>query len=131
MTQSFMVNLILWQAPVLRYIMNAVRQFEWISMTSGDSVMLSLSGRISWDDLIALVAFAKAFEMLDSRSSYRKTPVGTMARLELSLANSSMASLFPRKICKYLRPSKLFSNLQSSWQYNSILSSRYDHSLLA
>jgi hypothetical protein len=34
-------------------------------MTSGDSVMLSLGGGVSWDDLAALVAFAKAFEMLE------------------------------------------------------------------
>jgi hypothetical protein len=45
-------------------------------MTSGDSVMLSLGGGVSWDDL---VAFAKDFKMLGSWSSYRKTPVGTMA----------------------------------------------------
>jgi hypothetical protein len=80
-------------------------------MISGDSVMLSLGGGVSWDDL---VAFAKDFKMLGSWSSYRKTPVGTMARLEPSLANSSAASFFPRKICKYSRPSKLFSNLRSS-----------------
>jgi hypothetical protein len=96
--------------PVPKYIMNRVRQFVWISMASGDSVILSLGGGVSWDDSVTLVAFAKAFEMLGSWSSCRKTPVGTMARLELSLANSSMTSLFPCKICKYLRPSKLCSN---------------------
>jgi hypothetical protein len=69
-------------------------------MTSSDSVMLSLGGRVSWDDSVALVAHAKAFEMLGSWSSYRKTLVGTMARLELSLANSSVTLFFPRKICK-------------------------------
>jgi hypothetical protein len=84
-------------------------------MTSGDSVMLSLGGGVSWDDSAALVALAKAFEMLGSWSSYKKTPVGTVAQLELSLANSSVISFFPHKICKYSRPSKLFSNLQSSW----------------
>jgi hypothetical protein len=58
--------------------MNAVCQFEWISMTSGDSVMLSFGGGDSWDKSAALVAFAKAFEMLGSWSSYRNTHVGTM-----------------------------------------------------
>jgi hypothetical protein len=111
--------------------MNGVRKSEWISMTSGDLVMLSFGGRVSWDDSVALIVFAKAFEMLGSWSSYRKTLVGTVARLELSLANSSATSFFPHKICKYLRPSKLFSNLQSSWQYDNILLSRHDHSLLA
>jgi hypothetical protein len=100
-------------------------------MTLGISVMLSHGGGVSWDDSATLVAFAKAFEMLGSWSFYRKTPVGTMARLELSLANSSVTSFFPHKICKYLRPLKLFSNLWSSWQYSSILSARHDHSLLA
>jgi hypothetical protein len=99
-------------------------------MTSGDSVILSLGGGVSWDDLATLVAFAKAFEMFGSWSSYRKTPVGTMAQLELSLANSSATSFFPHKICKYSRPVKSFSNLWSSWQYSSILSSKHDHSLL-
>jgi hypothetical protein len=77
--------------------------------------MFSLGGGGSWDDSAALVALAKAFEMLGSWSSYKKTPVGTVAQLELSLANSSVISFFPHKICKYSRPSKLFSNLQSSW----------------
>jgi hypothetical protein len=49
-------------------------------MTSGESVIISLGGGVSWDGLATLVAFAKAFEMLGSWSSYRKTPVGTMAR---------------------------------------------------
>jgi hypothetical protein len=77
--------------------------------------MLSLGGGVSWDDSATLVAFAKAFEMLGSWSSYRKTPMGTMAQLELRLANSFMTSFFPRKICKYSRQSKLFSNFWSSW----------------
>jgi hypothetical protein len=94
--------------------MNGVRQSEYIYMTSGGSVMLSLGGGVSWDDSAALVAFAKAFEMLGSWSSYRKTPVGTMARLEPTLANSFVTSFFPHKICMYSRPSKLFSNLRSS-----------------
>jgi hypothetical protein len=115
---------------VLKYVMNRVRQSEWIYMTSGDLVIFSLGGGASWDDSAILVAFAKAFEMLGSWSSYRKNPVGTMACLEPSLANSSVTSFFPHKICKYSRPSKLFSNLQSSWQYSSILSSTHDHSLL-
>jgi hypothetical protein len=63
-------------------------------MTLGDSVIFSIGGRVSWDDLAILVAFAKAFEMIGSWTSYRKTPVGTMARVELSLANSSMTSFF-------------------------------------
>jgi hypothetical protein len=57
---------------------------------------------------------AKAFKMLGSWSSCRKTLVGTIAQLEPSLANSSVTSFFPHKICKYSRPSKLFSNLRSS-----------------
>jgi hypothetical protein len=44
--------------------MNEVHQSKWTSMTSGDSVILSLSGGVSWDDSTALVAFAKTFEML-------------------------------------------------------------------
>jgi hypothetical protein len=44
-------------------------------MTLGDSVMLSLGGGVSWDNSATLVAFTKAFEMLGSWSSYRKTPV--------------------------------------------------------
>jgi hypothetical protein len=46
--------------------MNGVRKSEWISMTSGDLVMLSFGGRVSWDDSVALIVFAKAFEMLGS-----------------------------------------------------------------
>jgi hypothetical protein len=56
--------------------------------------LYSLGGGVSWDDSAILVAFAKAFEMLGSWSSYRKTTVGTMAQLELSLANSSVTSFF-------------------------------------
>jgi hypothetical protein len=63
-------------------------------MTSGVSVILSLGGGVSYDDSAAFVAFAKAFEMLGSWSSCRKTVVGTMARLNLSLANSSVTSFF-------------------------------------
>jgi hypothetical protein len=59
--------------------MNIIHQFECISMTSGDSVILSLGGGVSWDDPTALVAFAKAFEIHGSWSSCRKTPVETMA----------------------------------------------------
>jgi hypothetical protein len=92
--QSFTINLVPWQAPVLKYIMNGVHQSEWISMTSGDSVILSLGGGVSWDDSAALVAFVKAFEMLGSWSSCKKTKVGTMARLESSLANSSVTSFY-------------------------------------
>jgi hypothetical protein len=84
-------------------------------MTSGDSVMLSFGGGVSWDDSATLVALAKAFEIVGSWSSYKKTLVGTIACLELSLANSSAISGFPHKICKYSRPSKLFSNLWSYW----------------
>jgi hypothetical protein len=80
--------------PVQKYIMNGLHQSEWISMTSGDSVMLSFGGGVSWDDSATLEAFAKAFEMLGSWSSYRKTPVRTIARLESSLANSSVSSFF-------------------------------------
>jgi hypothetical protein len=100
-------------------------------MTSRVSVILSCGGGVSWDDSAALVVFAKAFEMFGSWSSCKKTPVKTMAQLEMSLANSSTISFFSHKICKYSRPSKLLSNLQSSLQYSSILLSRHDHSLLA
>jgi hypothetical protein len=81
-------------------------------MTSSDSVVLSLGGGDSRE--VTMVAFAKAFEMLGSWSFYRKTPMGTMAWLEQSLANSSVISFFPHKICKYSRSSKSFSNVQSS-----------------
>jgi hypothetical protein len=117
--------------PILKYIMNGVRQSKWISLTSGDLVILSLGGGVFWDDSDTLVAFAKAFELLGSWSSCRKIPMVTMARLGPSLANSSTTSFFPHKICKYSRPSKLFSNLWSCWQYSSILSSKHNHSLLA
>jgi hypothetical protein len=100
-------------------------------MTLGDSVLLSLGDGVSWDDSATVVAHDKTFEMLGSWNSYRKTLVVTIAQLEPSLANSYATSFFPRKICKYSRLSKLFSNLWSSWQYNNILLSRYDHSLLA
>jgi hypothetical protein len=60
--------------------------------------MTSFGGRVT-----TLVTLAKAFEMLGSWSSCKKTPVGTIARLELSLANSSVTSFFPHKKCKYLR----------------------------
>jgi hypothetical protein len=80
-------------------------------MTSGDSVIFSLGDGVSSDDSAALVGLAKAFEILGSWSSYRKTPVGTMAQLDLSLANSFMISFFPRKICKYSRLLKLFCHL--------------------
>jgi hypothetical protein len=40
--------------------------------------------------------------------------MGTIAQLELSLANSSASVFFPHKICKYPRTLKLFSNLWSS-----------------
>jgi hypothetical protein len=80
-------------------------------MTLGVSVILSHGGGVSWDDSVTLEAFAKAFEMLGSWSSCRKTPVGAMARLELSLANSSTTLFCSHKLCKYSKPSKLFSNL--------------------
>jgi hypothetical protein len=35
-------------------------------MTSGDLVMFSLSGGVSWDDSATLVALVRAFEMLGS-----------------------------------------------------------------
>jgi hypothetical protein len=76
--------------------------------------MPSFGVRVSWDDSATLVTLAKAFAMLGTWSSYKKTPVRTIARLELSLAKSSVISFFPFKICMYLRPSKLFSNLRNS-----------------
>jgi hypothetical protein len=84
-------------------------------MTSGDSDMLSISGGVSWDDSDALLALVNTFEMLGSWVSYKKTTVGTIAQLEPSLVNSSKISFFPHNICRYSRPSKLFSNLWSSW----------------
>jgi hypothetical protein len=84
-------------------------------MTSGNSNMLSMGGDVSRDELVALLALANALVMLGSRSSCIKTPGGTIAQLELSLANSSAISFFPQKMCRYSRPLKLFSNLQSSW----------------
>jgi hypothetical protein len=72
---------------MLKYIMNGVCQSVYIFMTSGDSVLLSFGG-VSWDNSAALEAFAKAFKMLGSWSSYRKNPVGTIAQLEPSWANS-------------------------------------------
>jgi hypothetical protein len=48
--QSFVLDLVLQQAPVLRYIMNKVCQSEWIFMTSGDSDVLSFGGGTSWED---------------------------------------------------------------------------------
>jgi hypothetical protein len=84
-------------------------------MTLGDLDMLSFGDGVSWEGSTTLQALAKALEMLGSWSSYKKTHVGTIARLQPSLANSSVTSFFPSKICKYSRPSKLFSNLQSSW----------------
>jgi hypothetical protein len=40
--------------------------------------------------------------------------MGTIAQLELSLANSSTTAFFPHKISKYPRALKLFSNLRCS-----------------
>ena len=47
-------------------------------MTSGDSVMHLVNGGASWDDSVTLLALAKAFEILGSWSSYKKTLVGTI-----------------------------------------------------
>jgi hypothetical protein len=69
-------------------------------MILGDSVMLSISGGVSWDDLATLVALAKAFEMFESWSSYKRIPMGTIARLEPCLANSFVISFFPLRICR-------------------------------
>jgi hypothetical protein len=74
--------------------MNRVCQSEWISMTLGDSVMPLLGGGVSWDDSAALLALAKAFVILGSWSSYKKTPVGTTAWLEPRLTNWSAISFF-------------------------------------
>jgi hypothetical protein len=54
------------KSHVLRYIMNEIRQSEWISITLSDLVMFSLGGGVFWDDSVALVAFAKAFKMFGS-----------------------------------------------------------------
>jgi hypothetical protein len=67
-------------------------------MTSCDLDMLSIGGGVSWDDSAALLALANALVMLDSWISCIKTPRGTIARLELSLANSSAISFFPQNV---------------------------------
>jgi hypothetical protein len=41
--------------------------------------MLSIGGGVSWDDSATMPALVNAFEMLDLWSSYKKTPVGTIA----------------------------------------------------
>jgi hypothetical protein len=41
--------------------------------------MLSFGGGVTWEDSATLLALAKALEMLDSWSSYKKTPMGTIA----------------------------------------------------
>jgi hypothetical protein len=86
---------------------DAVCQSEWISMTSGDLAILSLGGKVSWDDSTTLVSFAKAFEMLSSWSSCRKTPVGTMARLEPTLANSFATPIFSSQDMHVLKAVKI------------------------
>jgi hypothetical protein len=48
-------------------------------MTSGDSVMVSLSSGVSWDDSATLLALASALAMLGSWSSCTRAPVGTIA----------------------------------------------------
>jgi hypothetical protein len=45
-------------------VVNGVSQSEWISMTSCDSVILSLGGGVSWDDLAILVALLKLLKCL-------------------------------------------------------------------
>jgi hypothetical protein len=92
-----MVSLVFWEAPCPEICHEQSTPIE-----------------VDFHDPTDLVTFAKTFEMLGLWSSYKNTHVGTIAQLELSLANSSATSFFPRKICKYLRPSKLFSNLRSS-----------------
>jgi hypothetical protein len=52
-------------------------------MTSGDSVTVSLSSGVSCDDSDTLLALASALVMLGSWSSYRKTNVRAITRLEL------------------------------------------------
>jgi hypothetical protein len=83
-------------------------------MTSGDSDMLSIGGGVSLDDPTVLMALANALEILGLWSSCKKTHVGTLDRLEPSLANPSVISFFPHRMCRYSRPSKLFSNLRNS-----------------
>jgi hypothetical protein len=83
-------------------------------MTLGDPDMLSIGGGVSWDDSAALLALANAFEVLGSCSSCKKIPGGTVTRLEPSLANSSVISFFPCRMCRYSIPLKLFSSLRIS-----------------
>jgi hypothetical protein len=46
-------------------------------MDSGDSVKPLLGGGVSRDDSATLLILAKAFAILDSWSSCKKTPMGT------------------------------------------------------
>jgi hypothetical protein len=115
----------------LRYVTIGACQSKWTSMSSGDSDLLLVGGIFSRDDSAALLALVNALAILCSRSSCTKTPRGTIAQLKLSLDSSLVTLLHPLRIWRYSRPSKLFSNLRSSWQYISILSSKHDHSLLA
>jgi hypothetical protein len=94
--------------------MDGVRHSEWISMTSGDSNFLSTDNIVSWDDSVALLALANGLLMLGSWSSYIKSLGGTIVRQEPSLANSSVTTFFPHKMCMYRGSLKLVSILQSS-----------------
>jgi hypothetical protein len=59
--------------------MNGVGQSEWISMTSGDSIVLSVGGGSSKDDSTTLLALATALVIVGSWSSYKKAHVGSIA----------------------------------------------------
>jgi hypothetical protein len=56
-------------------------------MTLVDSDMLLVGNGVSGDDSTTLLALVNAFVMLGSWSSYKKTPGGTIAQQEPSLAN--------------------------------------------
>jgi hypothetical protein len=66
-------------------------------------------GVVSRDISSTLLALANALVILGSWSTYLKNPRGTTARLEPSLASSSMTSLCPHTIWRNSRPTKLFS----------------------
>jgi hypothetical protein len=51
-------------------------------MISVDLVMPSFGGRVNWDYSAALLTLPKAFAILSSWRTFKKTPMGAIARLE-------------------------------------------------
>jgi hypothetical protein len=97
----------------------------------GDSVIFSLDGGISWHDSAVFVALARAFEILGSWISCRKTPVGTMARLEPSLTNSSTISFFLTRYASTRDHRNCFLTCGAPGNTKAFFLSRHNHSLLA